>query len=125
MSLMELFRNYSKRNTCNTDQKTGVTPTCHAIQGRNTCNTCNTENTTYRELNENTHTQIEDGTKSAIKVYCYRVTDKPDSELTVITHGKALAEIKEGLLNRYGDRFIAVYEPGNYIAMTPPTHTKH
>ena len=62
---------------------------------------------------------------AAIKIYRYRVTDKPNSELTVITHDKEPSEIKEGLLNRYGARLIAVYEQGNYVTMTPPTETKH
>jgi hypothetical protein len=54
-----------------------------------------------------------------MRVYYYRVTDKPDSELTVCTD-HSLEEVREGLINRYGDKLITVYP---YMARA--SNTKH
>lgn len=47
--------------------------------------------------------------------YCYRVTDKPDSILTVNTPGESLLEITETLQLKFGGRLLEVY----------PMPTKH
>lgn len=101
MSLMELFRSYSKRNTCNTNEIKGVTPTVHEIQGHITHNTCNTEKDKVWQKNESEITAI-------MRAYYYRVTDKPDSELTVCTD-HSFEEVRESLLLRYGDKLLSVY----------------
>jgi len=95
MSLMELF---SIGNTGNTDKKTGVTDLGHATQGGNTGNTGNTGKTI-------TETQIHMISNAesppTLQGFNYRVTDKPESELTICTTD-SLTEVKEGLINRYG-----------------------
>jgi len=91
MSLIELFRNYAKGNSGNSAAIVSVTPTSRATYSGNSGNSGNTENNKVWQKNERE-------TTTAIKVYCYRVTDKPDSELTLITHGKPLAEVPRGLV---------------------------
>lgn len=46
----------------------------------------------------------------AIRVYCYRVKDKPDTELTVIMPNTELNEAYQNLKLKYGDRLLTVYE---------------
>jgi hypothetical protein len=46
---------------------------------------------------------------TVISSYCYRVTDKPNSILTVNTHSQSLLEITETLKEKYGGRLIEVY----------------
>jgi hypothetical protein len=93
MSLMELFRNYSKGNSGNSEVTEAVTATSPATYSGNSGNSGNSENITFRKIKENT-------SNPAIKVFCYRVADKPGSELTVITHGETMAEVKNGLIVR-------------------------
>ncbi len=45
----------------------------------------------------------------AMRVYCYRVTDKPDSELVTLKPNVELAEATQELKERYGDRLLDVY----------------
>ena len=52
---------------------------------------------------------------TVISSYCYRVTDKPNSILTVNTSGESLLEITGALQLKFGDRLIEVY----------PMPTKH
>jgi hypothetical protein len=53
---------------------------------------------------------------SAARAYCYRLTDKPNSELWVIMSGTNLVEAKASLERRFGIRLVAVYEPPAYLA---------
>ena len=104
MSLMELFRSYATGNTGNTDEKTGVTSTDHGTQGGNTGNTGITEKNDTRGKTE--IKQVLTG----VRVYCYRVTDKPKSVLTAIMPNTTLDEAREVLTLKYGDRLTTVYE---------------
>lgn len=47
---------------------------------------------------------------AAIRVYCYRVKDKPNSELVVIMPNTELDEAYASLRLRFGDRLLTVYE---------------
>jgi ArsR family metal-binding transcriptional regulator len=52
----------------------------------------------------------------AIRVYCYRVKEKPDSELVAIMPNASLSEAHESLRLRYGNRLLAVYEKTRNLA---------
>ena len=135
MSLIDLFKNYTakqtddgKGNPGNPNDSSRVTDLGHATYGRNPGNPGNPENNTHGELIENIREQIEeraaimeyDGGLSrhdaeraavkAIRVFCYRVREKPDSELVAIMPNTSLAEAHESLSLRYGDKLLAVYE---------------
>jgi hypothetical protein len=58
--------------------------------------------------------------EQAIKVYCYRVKEKPDSELVAIMPGASLAEAQESLSLRFGDNLIEVYENTRHEPEPPP-----
>jgi hypothetical protein len=45
---------------------------------------------------------------NAMRVYCYRVTDKPDSELVTLKPNIELTEATQELKERYGDRLLSV-----------------
>lgn len=45
---------------------------------------------------------------NAMRVYCYRVTDNPGSELVAIKPNVELAEATQELRQRYGDRLLTV-----------------
>jgi hypothetical protein len=45
---------------------------------------------------------------NAMRVYCYRVTDKPESELVTLKPNVELAEATKELKERYGDRLLSV-----------------
>ena len=45
---------------------------------------------------------------NSMRVYCYRVTDKPDSELVTIKPNVELNEATQELKERYGDRLLCV-----------------
>ncbi len=128
MSLMELFRNYEKGNSGNSEVTAPVTATGRATQGGNSGNSGNSENTAHREFIENIREHIEEraaimeydgglsrhdadqeGTR-AIRVYRYRVTDNPKSELTAIMPNTSLSEAQESLKLKFGSRLLAVYE---------------
>lgn len=47
---------------------------------------------------------------TAIRVYCYRVKEKPHSELVAIMPNTELDEAYESLRLKYGDRLLTVYE---------------
>ena len=55
-------------------------------------------------------TVAEQEATKAIRVYCYRTKEKPDSELVAIMPNTSLAEAHESLSLRYGDKLLAVYE---------------
>lgn len=55
----------------------------------------------------------EQAAAAAIRVYCYRVKEKPDSELVVIMPNTELNEAYENLRLKYGDRLLTVYENTN------------
>ena len=44
----------------------------------------------------------------SMRVYCYRVKSKPNSELTVIMPNTELPEAIEKLKEKYGDRLLSV-----------------
>jgi hypothetical protein len=44
----------------------------------------------------------------SMRVYCYRVKSKPNSELTVIMPNTELSEAIEKLKEKYGDRLLSV-----------------
>jgi TubC N-terminal docking domain len=46
-------------------------------------------------------------------VFCYRLKDKPDSELWMLTPNTSLDKATDSLKGRYGDRLISVYESPN------------
>lgn len=50
---------------------------------------------------------VETAAAQRLQVFNYRVTDKPDSELTVCTTDN-LVEVEEGLINKYGERLLTV-----------------
>ncbi len=143
MSLMELFRNYAKGNSGNSKVTAPVTATDHATQGGNSGNSGNSKNTTHRELIENIREQIEEraaimeydggltrndaeqAATKAIRVYCYRVTDKPKSELVAIMPNTELEEATENLKNKYGERLIDVYPSPYCMAGILGNNTKH
>ncbi|MDD5319145.1 MAG: hypothetical protein PHD43_00765 [Methylococcales bacterium] len=54
--------------------------------------------------------EAEQAAAKAIRVYCYRVKDKPISELTVIMPNTELDEAYQKLKLKYGDRLLTVYE---------------
>ena len=135
MTLIDLFKNYTDKqietangNPCNPDDLLRVTATGHATSGSNHGNPSNPENNTHGELTENIREQIEEraaimefngglsrtdaeqAAVNAIRVYCYRTKEKPDSELVAIMPNTSLAEAHESLSLRYGDRLLAVYE---------------
>lgn len=47
---------------------------------------------------------------AAIRVYCYRVKEKPHSELVAIMPNTELDEAYEKLKLKFGDRLLTVYE---------------
>lgn len=47
---------------------------------------------------------------ATIRVYCYRVKEKPNSELVAIMPNTGLDEAYEDLRLKYGDRLLTVYE---------------
>jgi len=57
----------------------------------------------------------------SMRVYCYRVTDKPNSELTVIMPNTELIEAEAKLREKYGDRLLSV-EPMATMAESPTKH---
>ena len=65
----------------------------------------------------------EQAAAAAIRVYCYRVTDKPSSELSVIMPNTELPEAIEILNDKYGDRLIEVYASPYCMAVNQPSPT--
>jgi hypothetical protein len=57
-----------------------------------------------------TRKEAEQAAAAAIRVYCYRVKEKPDSELVAIMPNTELDEAYENLRLKYGDRLLTVYE---------------
>ncbi len=57
----------------------------------------------------------------SMRVYCYRVTDKPKSLLTANMPDKTLDDAKEILRNKYGGRLISV-EPMSAMAANTTKH---
>jgi hypothetical protein len=54
--------------------------------------------------------EAEQAAVSAIRVYCYRIKDKPNAELTVLMSNTELDEAYQNLHLKYGDRLVTVYE---------------
>jgi len=54
--------------------------------------------------------EAEQAATAAIRVYCFRVKEKPNSELVVIMPSTELDEARKSLMLRYGERLLAVYE---------------
>ncbi|MGZ8152420.1 MAG: hypothetical protein ACXW0Q_06115 [Methylovulum sp.] len=57
-----------------------------------------------------TRKEAEQAAITAIRVYCYRVKDKPNSELIAIMPNTELDEAYQNLKLKYGDRLLTVYE---------------
>jgi hypothetical protein len=64
--------------------------------------------------------EAEQATVKAIRVYCYRVKDKPNSELTVLMPNTELDEAYQKLRLKYGDRLLTVYERLRYTTDNKP-----
>jgi hypothetical protein len=62
-----------------------------------------------------------------LQVFNYRVTDKPDSDLTVIMPNTTLSEAKEKLTDKYGDRLLTVtcYTPNGKPIEVQATSQEH
>ena len=54
------------------------------------------------------HQDADFAATNAMRVYCYRITDNPDSELVAIKPNVELAEATQELRQRYGDRLLTV-----------------
>jgi len=54
--------------------------------------------------------EAEQAATASIRVYCFRVKEKPNSELVVIMPNAELDEARKSLMLRYGERLLAVYE---------------
>jgi hypothetical protein len=67
----------------------------------------------------------EQAAAAAIRVYCYRMKDKPNSELTAIMPGTELDEARENLKNKFGDRLLEVYPSPYCMTGTLANSTKH
>ncbi|MDI1278804.1 hypothetical protein [Methylobacter sp.] len=77
-------------------------------------------------LRQNITRQIEDSVSTtAIRVYCYRTTEKPSAELVAIMPGTELVEAREKLKNKYGDRLLDVYHSPYCFTGIPANTTKH
>lgn len=72
-----------------------------------------------------TRKDAEQAAAAAIRVYCYRVKEKPDSELVAIMSGVELDEASKSLKLRYGDRLLDVYPSPYCMAGTLANSTKH
>lgn len=72
-----------------------------------------------------TRRDAEQAATSSIRVYCYRMRDKPSTELTVIMPGTELTEALEKMRNKYGDRLLDVYPSPYCITGTPVNTTNH
>ncbi|MFI3157114.1 MAG: hypothetical protein QX199_13255 [Methylococcaceae bacterium] len=70
------------------------------------------EKTKVETKNTNSTLKAADQHKAAmaIRVYCYRVKEKPHSELMVIMPDTELDEAYEKLRLKFGDRLLTVYE---------------
>ena len=125
MSLVELFRNYDTGNSGNSTDLKAVTAESRANISGNSSNSGNSENRIYTEkVKNNIQEQIEervaimeyDGGLSrkdvereaaaAIRVYCYRVKEKPGSELVAIMPNTKLDEAYECLRLKFGGSAI-------------------
>lgn len=60
--------------------------------------------------------EAEQAAAAAIRVYCYRVKEKPNSELVAIMPNTELNEAYESLRLKYGDRLLTVYESTHSLA---------
>jgi hypothetical protein len=67
----------------------------------------------------------EQAAAAALRVYCYRMKDKPTSELTVIMPGTEFDEALENLKNQFGDRLLDVYPSPSCMSSLPVNITKH
>jgi len=135
MSLVDLFRNRAAGNHGNHEENTLVTATDHATPNGNQSNHGNHENITHEGLNEERAAVMEydeglprkdaEQAAPAIRVYCYRMRDKPAAELTVIMPGTELSEALENMQNKYGDRLLDIYPNQYCMAGIPVNSTKH
>jgi hypothetical protein len=67
----------------------------------------------------------EQAATKAIRVYCYRMTDKPYTELTVIMPNTEFDEAIEKMKNKYGDHLLDVYPSPYCMDGTLANNTKH
>jgi len=66
------------------------------------------------------HKEAEQAAAKAIRVYCYRVKDKPNAELTVLMPNTELDEAYQKLKLKYGDRLLTVYESPRFAMDNKP-----
>jgi len=119
-----------KGNQGNRLNCTVVTPTDPVKSDGNPSNQGNRENSIYKVNTESeniiehfeeraaimefdgglSRTEAEQAAAKAIRVYCYRVKDKPNTELTVLMPNTELDEAYQNLKLKYGDRLLTVYE---------------
>lgn len=64
--------------------------------------------------------KAEQAATQTIRVYCYRVKDKPSAVLTVLMPNTELDEAYQKLKLMYGDRLLNVYESPRFIIETSP-----
>jgi hypothetical protein len=62
---------------------------------------------------------------AAIRVYCYKTTEKPTIELSVIMPNTELNEAIEKLKNKYGEKLLDVYPSPYCITYIPANTSKH
>ncbi len=72
-----------------------------------------------QDIKQRTRKDAEQAATSSIRVYCYRTTEKPNSELVAIMPGQSLEEARESLVLRFGARLLDVYPmPGQSLHKT-------
>lgn len=151
MSILELFRNYVPISTepvignkGNKSVLTTVTSTARATTGGNDGNKSNSDNRIFIEKCKNdirerieeraaimeydgglTRKDAEQAAAASMRVYCYKTTEKPTIELTVIMPNTELDEAIEKLKNKYGDRLLDVYLSPYCTTYIPVNITKH
>lgn len=72
-----------------------------------------------------TRKDAEQAATASMRVYCYKTTEKPTIELTVIMPNTELDEAIEKLKNKYGERLLDVYSSPYCITYIPVNITKH
>ena len=72
-----------------------------------------------------TRKDAEQAATTTMRVYCYRMKDKPAKELTVIMPGTELDEALIKMRNQYGDRLLDVYPNPYCITGIPVSTTNH
>lgn len=72
-----------------------------------------------------TRKDAEQAATASMRVYCYKTTENPTIELTVIMPNTELDEAIEKLKNKYRERLLDVYPSPYCITYIPVNITKH